>query len=114
MHAGGLRKRAPDVGLVPGLDSCVRADLCENFLAGGRDERQQERRADADGFEQVIHDGGQTRLVCLVLGKRPGHRLVDILVRALDALEDLVQSVLKLELLHLCLIAVAKAGEHGD
>ena len=114
MHAGGLRKRAPDVGLVPGLDSCVCADLCENFLAGGRDERQQERRADADGFEQVIHDGGQTRLVCLVLGKRPGHRLVDILVRALDALEDLVQSVLELELLHLRLIAVAKAGEHGD
>ena len=53
-------------------------------------------------------------LLASSLASAPGIGLVDILVRARCALEDLVQSVLELELLHLRLIAVAKAGEHGD
>ena len=110
----GLRELAPGVGSLPGADVGACADLCEDLAAGFRDERQQQRRTDADGLEQVIHDGGQPRLVRLVLGKGPGHGLVDILVGALDALEDLLQAVLELELLHLRLIPVTQAREHGD
>ena len=114
MDGHDLRELAPDVRSVPCDDVGACTDLREDLFARGRDERQQERSADADGLEQVIHDGSKPRAVGFVLGEGPRHCLVDILVGALDALEDLVERVLELEFLHLRLIALTQAGEHRN
>ena len=105
---------APRSGSIPRRDGRIRADLREDPLTGLRRDREQQRRADTHGLEQVIHDGGQTGLFALVLRELPRSRLVDILVRALDALERLVEAVLKLELVHLGLIAAAQTGQQLD
>ena len=106
----GCREPAPNCGGVPGFDIRICADLRENLFAGVRHERQQQRRADADRLQQVIHHAGKSRFVRFVFCKTPRHRLVDIFVGALDALEDLVERVLELEFFHLRLIPVAKTG----
>ena len=105
---------APRSGSIPRRDGRISADLREDLLTGLRRDREQQRRADTHGLEQVIHDGGQTGLFALVLRELPRSRLVDILVRALDALERLVEAVLKLELVHLGLIAAAQTGQQLD
>ena len=110
----GRGQDAPRAGGVPRGDGRIRADLREDLLAGLRRDREQQRRADAHGLEQVIHDGGQTGLLALVLGELPRGGLVDILVRALDALERFVEAVLQLELVHLGLIAAAQTGQQLD
>ena len=114
VYRHGFRELAPRLCRIPGGDIFRCADLCKNLLARIGHERQQQRRADTHGFEQVIHDGCQTRAVSLVLGKRPRGIFVDILVGALDAAEYLIERVLELEFLHLRFITATQAGEHQD
>ena len=96
------------------LNVSARADLREDLLAGRGDERQQQRCADANCLEKVIHDRSKARLVGFVFCKCPRHRLVDILVGPLDALEDLLERVLELELFHLRLDPVTQAGDERN
>ena len=102
----GLGEFAPYVRGIPDLNVSACPDLREDLLAGRGDERKQQRCADADRLKKVIHDRGKARLVGFVFCKRPRHRLVDILVGALDALEDLFKRVLELELFHLRFISI--------
>ena len=110
----GGAQAAPLRGAVPIAAALARADLREDLLAGIGDERGEQHRADADALEQVVHDGSEAGLVGLVLGERPRCGLVDILVGALDALEDELKRVLELELLHLGFILAAQRGELRD
>ena len=110
----GLGEFAPYVRGIPDLNVSACPDLREDLLAGRGDERKQQRCADADRLKKVIHDRGKARLVGFVFCKRPRHRLVDILVGPLDALEDLLERVLELELFHLRINPVTQAGDERN
>ena len=105
---------APFGGAVPIATVCRRANLREDLLAGGGNERREQDGADADGLEEVVHHTGKARAVGLVLGEHPRRGLVDILVRTLNDLEDGLQTVLELELLHLGLVLAAQGGGCRD
>ena len=110
----GLGEFAPYVRGIPDLNVSACPDLREDLLAGRGDERQQQRCADADRLEKIVHDACQACLVRFVFCKRPRHRLVNILVGPLDALEDLLERVLELELFHLRLDPVTQAGDERN
>ena len=111
---GDVRAQAaPHVGLFPGAAARAGSDLVKDLFGAVGNEGGQQHGADADGFQQVIHNRGQAGPVGGVLGQGPGGVLVDILVGPLDGLEHLLQGVLELEVLHLRLIAVPQGGGHG-
>ena len=111
---GNVRAQAaPHVGLFPGAAARAGSDLVKDLFGAVGNEGGQQHGADADGFQQVIHNRGQAGPVGGVLGQGPGGVLVDILVGPLDGLEDLLQGVLELEVLHLRLVAVPQGGGHG-
>ena len=115
LHLGVQRQSAPFGGAVPGLAGGVGADLGEDLGAGVGHEGREQHGSHPNSLQQVIKNGGKAGAVGLhVLGEGPGGVLVDILVGPLDGLEDLLQAVLELVLVHLCLIAVTEALHHGE
>ena len=113
MDRGVGAQGAPYVGLLPGAAALTGADLVEDFLGALRHKGHQQRSADADGLQQMIHHRSQPHPVGGILGQRPRGVLVDILVGPLDGLEHLLQRILELEALHLRLIAIPEGGGHG-
>ena len=81
--------------------SLGRVKLRQNLRGGLRHEGLQKRRADGDGLHQVVEHGGQTVLLRLILGQRPGHGLVDVFVASLENAEDLGDGVGHSQLIHL-------------
>ena len=105
---------AAGAGRIPGAQGFVRADLVKGFGAAFGDEGREHHKGDAQGLEKVIHDGGKTRLLRFVLGEDPGGGLVDILVGALDKLENLFQGEVRLEGVHLGCVLCGGGLDHGD
>ena len=68
-------------------------DLRHDAFGGFRDKRVEEIRANADAFDEVIEHGAEDGLFVFVLGERPRHGFVDILIEAAEHRHDLVGRV---------------------
>jgi len=109
-NRGGRIQMAPGFGALPGAAALAGTDLVKDLAAAVGHEGGQQDGADAHGLQQVIEDGGKAGLLALLLGQLPGGVLVDILIGPVNDLEDLLQAVLQLELVHLGLVAIPQAA----
>ena len=79
----------------------IRIQFSEYLGGGLRHKRFEKRRADGDGFHQIIKDGCQPVFLCLVFGQHPRLCLVNILVTTLKECKDFRERVRNTQLVHL-------------
>ena len=108
------RERAVDRGAVPAAAGLVRADLREGLIAAFGHEGAEKDQRDAQRLEQVIHDRGKASLLLSRPSRAPRGSLINVLVRALDELEDLLKREMQLELVHLRGVLIAHGLYHTD
>ena len=80
-----------------------RIDLLKDLLRCLRHKGHKERRARLDAVAQVVENCCETVSACRILRELPRFSLIDILVAALEEVEDLRHSVRHAELVDLCL-----------
>ena len=110
-HRNGLGQNAPQIRVFPSPLCLTGADLGKELVHALGHKRRQQCAADAGGLQQNVQHMGKPRAVGFhVLGQRPGGVLVDILVGALDDLENFRQRVVGSKGFHLVGVGLLQTG----